>query len=384
MPWGLENMSDTNQNTTRGISNEACYLPLSHGIPIMIINFTLVFVGTFGNFLIIFAVLNTHKLRYRISNFLILSLAVADLIVTMCAQPLQATSVTFKTFRHYCVLEIDFAYDIAGNFSVFCSLFHLAAISIDRALVVTKPHQHQALMRKHGLKTMLFICWGIAFVFVCIRVPFPSTLSLSIALIIISYIIIVLSYAVILYQISRDKVKSNDPAAAMSSTSKDAIMEKRIAGTIAIVIFFFSLCWFPLLGFYVSVGKGVLRELGGVTYMWIRTVVLSNSSMNFIVYSFRIVHFRVAYLRTINKILKRPREIFGGSKFATSGAVSQESKDNYIKEMPSRLEVSRDYSNATSHAQTTRMTNPSLENDREVDGACVMELDSSVSNSGRI
>ncbi|XP_031554025.1 galanin receptor type 2-like [Actinia tenebrosa] len=337
-------MSDTNQNRTHEISKQACYLPLNHGIPITIINFVLVFVGTFGNFLIIFAVLNTHKLRNRISNFLILSLAVTDLIVTMCAQPLHATSVTFKTFRHYCVLEIDFAYDIAGNFSVFCSLFHLAAISIDRAMVVTKPHQHQALMRKYGLKTMLFSCWGTAFVFASIRVPFPSTLSLSIALIIISYIIIVLSYVVILYQITREKVKSNDPAAALSSTSNDALMEKRISGTIAIVIFFFSLCWFPLLGFYLSVGKGVIRELGGVKYMWIRTAVLSNSSMNFIVYSFRIVHFRVAYLRTINKILRRPREVFGGSKVAVIGAVSQESKDNYVQELPSRLKVSRAYS----------------------------------------
>lgn len=377
-------MDDTNQNTTHGIPKQECYLPLNHGVPIIIINFLLVFIGTFGNFLIIFAVLNTPKLRNRISNFLILSLAVADLIVTMCAQPINATSVTFKTFRHHCVVELDFAYDIAGNFSVFCSLFHLAAISIDRALVVTKPHQHQTIMRKYGLKTMLIFCWGIAVVFVCLRVPLPSTLPLSIAVIIISYIIIVLSYAVILYQITREKVKSNDPAAAMSSSSKDALMEKRIAGTIAIVIFFFSLCWFPLLGFYSSVGKGVIRELGGVTYMWIRTAVLSNSSMNFIVYSFRIVHFRVAYLRTINKILRKPREIFGGSKFATTGGVSQESKaDNNIKELPSRLEVSREYSDAK-RAHVTRITNPSFESGKEVDGLSVMELDSNVSISGRI
>jgi hypothetical protein len=351
---------------------------LIHGIPIIIINSTLVFVGTFGNFLIIFAVLNTHRLRRKLSNFLLVSLAGADLFVTMCAQPLQAISVSFTTFGHYCIPEIDFAYDIAGNFSVFCSLFHLVAISIDRALVVTKPHQHPDIMKRYGLKVMLCGCWGAAFVFVCLRVPFPSTLMLSIALIVLCYIIIMLSYAVILYQISRERVTSNDPAAAMSSSSRDARMEKRVAGTIAIVIFFFSLCWFPLLGFYVSIRNAVLRELGGATYMWIRTVVLANSSMNFIVYSFRIVHFRVAYLRIINRILRKPRKLLGLSKFATSVGASQTSRDNVIKEQPSRLEVSLDNSDVKS-VRITKMTYASQESGKEMDMLSVVEDDSTAS-----
>jgi len=79
---------------------------------------------------------------------------------------------------------------------------------------------------------------------------------------------------------------------------------------IAIIILFFALCWFPLLGYYISVRRAFLRDLGGVTYMWIRTLVLSNSSMNFIVYSCRIEHFRVAYLRIINRMLRNPRKFW--------------------------------------------------------------------------
>lgn len=297
-----------NSTTTPG--ENRCVLPLAHGLPIVCINYLLVFVGTFGNFLIILAVLNTPKLRNKISNFLLLSLAVADLFVTMCAQPLHATSVAFTTFGHFCVEEIDYAYDIAGNFSCFCSLFHLASISVDRALVVSKPHQHHSIMKKFGLRTMLGVCWGTAILFVCLRVPFPSTLMLSIALIVFNYMIIIISYAQILNQIRKEKVNSKDPAAVLSPASRDARMEKRVAGTIAIIIIFFSLCWFPLLGFYSTVKNAVLRDLGGVTYMWIRTLVLSNSSMNFIVYSCRIDHFRIAYLRIINRAFHNPRRRF--------------------------------------------------------------------------
>ena len=219
------------QNATSLPTPDRCVLPMLHGIPIIIINFTLVFVGTFGNFLIIFAVLNTPKLRHRISNFLLLSLAAADLFVTMLAQPLHATSVTFTTFRHYCIPEIDLAYDIAGNFSVFCSLFHLASISIDRALVVAKPHQHHAIMTSYGLKLLLCICWGSAIIFTPFRVKFSSASMMSIGLVVFNFVIIIVSYAVILNQITRTKVISNDPAAsASSSASRDARMERRVAG----------------------------------------------------------------------------------------------------------------------------------------------------------
>ncbi|XP_031565124.1 galanin receptor type 2-like [Actinia tenebrosa] len=352
--WNNSTTSPPGSTQDTTADEDRCIMPFVHGIPIVIINSTLVFVGTFGNFLIISSVLSTHRLRRRISNFLLVSLAFADLFVTICAQPLHATSVAFKTFRNCCVVNVDWAYDVTVNFSLFCSLFHLSAISIDRALVVTKPHKHQEIMKKYGLRTMLIACWGMALVFVCIRVPFRSTLMLSIALIVFNFLFILICYTVILYQLTREKVNSNDPAAAMSSASRDARTEKRVAGTIAIIIFFFSLCWFPLLGFYISVGKAVLRELGGVTYMWIRTAVLSNSSMNFIVYSWRIDIFRKAYLKTVNKMLHRPRQFFRIAKLNASVGLSQVSKDNdKVMELTGDLEKSQSYSR---DPQSTAMT----------------------------
>ncbi|KAK3755933.1 hypothetical protein QZH41_007823 [Actinostola sp. cb2023] len=317
------------QNTTLTTAkppDDKCIIPFYQGTAIVVINLLLVLVGTFGNFMIIFAVLKTPRLRQRVSNFLLLSLAVADLMVTMCAQPLHATSMCFKTFNHYCIAEVDFAYDIAGNFSFFCSVFHLSAISIDRALVVTKPHQHHNMMARKGLKIMLCTCWGSAAAFVCLRVPLPSTLMLSVALIVLNYVIIIISYAVILYEITHQKI-NEDPTAPMSRVvTRDARMERRVAGTIGIIILFFSLCCLPLLGFYITVKKAVIRDIGSVTYMWIRTLALSNSSMNFIVYSFRIHNFRVAYLKMLGNILQKPRKLFGISKPSSFGA-STLSKD---------------------------------------------------------
>lgn len=350
----------TYEGTTGQSLDGKCVFPFEQGIAIIVINLLLITLGTCGNFLIIFAVLNTPGLRQRVSNFLLLSLAIADLLVTMVAQPLHAVSMSFKTIEHRCISEVDFAYDIAGNFSFFCSVFHLSAISVDRALVVTKPHQHHDMMTRRGLKIMLLSCWGSAVVFVCLRVPLPSTLMLSIALIVANYVIIIVSYTVILYQITHEK--PDDPLAPPSSrSSRDARIERRVAGTISIIILFFSLCCLPLTVFYITVGKGVLRNMGSVTYMWIRTLALSNSSMNFIVYSYRINHFRVAYLRILRKICRKPRQIFRVSK-PNSFGTSTLSRDVNLMELKCPV-PGKQGNYSLKNTCTTRVTISSKEHD---------------------
>jgi len=336
MTYNLTTQLYVSTTTTSKPANDKCNIEFYEGTAIIVINLVLILVGTCGNFLIIFAVLKTPRLRQRASNFLLLSLAIADLLVTMCAQPLHAISMCFKTYGHYCVPEIDFAYDVTGNFSFFCSIFHLSAVSIDRALSALKPHTHQEMMKKKGLKIMLVTCWVSAVVFVCVRVPLAEAMLLSIALIFLNYGIIIVTYIVILYQITRDKVKSDDSAANSRKSSRDTRMEKRVSGTILIVIFFFSICALPLVGFYLSVRSAVLRNIGSVVYMWIRTLALSNSSMNFIVYSYRISHFRVAYLRILRNILRKPRQILGLPNIPTS---LQESKHTDTFEQRSRTDT---------------------------------------------
>ncbi|KAK3752381.1 hypothetical protein QZH41_000378 [Actinostola sp. cb2023] len=309
------NVSSTEGNPTK------CTFPLAHGIPIVLLNSIFSIFGTFGNVLIIVVVLKTRKLR-RISNYLLLSLAVADLFVTTFAQPMQVTTVAVKTFGHFCVREVDYAYDVIANFSCSCSLYHLAAISIDRAIVIAKPHNYQSIMGKYGLRIMVGACWGMAIMFVSLRVPLPETLTLSIAIIFASYLIIIVSYSIILFQITRERVTRKMQPADSRGISRDARMERRVAGTIAIIIVVFSICWFPLVGFYVTMKKGLLRNLSGVPYMWIRTILLLNSSMNFLIYSFRIDHFRSAYKRIIRRWLKQSRAMGHGTTYSTPGTQS--------------------------------------------------------------
>jgi len=223
-----------------------CNIELYEGSAIIIINLILTLVGTCGNVLIICAVSRTPQLRQKSFNFLLLSLAIVDLLVTMVALPLHTTSMCFKTYHHSCVSKIGFAYDVILNLSVSCSVFHFSAISIDRAIASLKPHKYQDVMKRRGLKIMLTTCWGTTLVFTCVRVLFAEAMIIFIGLMVIKYDIIVAAYIAVLCKIRLNK--SNPSLAARStSATQNAPMEKRVSLTI--------------FGFYIHVDPQRLETL---------------------------------------------------------------------------------------------------------------------------
>ena len=127
---------------------------------------------------------------------------------------------------------------------------HLVAISTDRLLAVTFPLRHGRIMKNYGLKIMLATMWVVAFAFATVRQLF---------------------------------------------------VERRVALTLAIVIILFSVSWFPLVDVFFITGKSLVESYGPA-YMWIRSLALSNSAMNFVIYSARIRDFRDAYISISRKM----------------------------------------------------------------------------------
>ena len=87
----------------------------------------------------------------------------------------------------------------------------------------------------------------------------------------------------------------------MSPASTNA--ERRLAFTLAIVIGVFTACWFPMIVVFFAAGKSLVK-MYGTAYMWIRTLALLNSAMNFLIYSARIRDFRDSYALVCRKILR--------------------------------------------------------------------------------
>lgn len=113
-----------------------------------------------GNIFVIAAILLERNLR-TVSNYLVLSLAVADLMVACLVMPLGAV---YEVTQEW-VLAPELC-DVWTCCDVLCctaSILHLLAIAVDRYWAVTiVDYMRQRDVRKVG--TMIFLVWSVAFV----------------------------------------------------------------------------------------------------------------------------------------------------------------------------------------------------------------------------
>ena len=301
----MKNSSSSLEDITN-LSDSDCSLPLAHGIGLMAANSVGAVVGTFGNFLVCTAVLYTSPRLRRCSNYLLVSLAIADLIVTMVCEPLVVGIAAKKTFFNDCTSNLKLAYVVSSNFSCAASVLHLGAISVDRFLAVIFPLRHGRIMKSYGLKVMLIVVWGVATVFASLRVPFlKETAYMVVVMFIISYFLVIGCYLSITISVfllrRRNKQASRQGRTVRISVGSKA--ERRFAFTLAIVIGVFTACWFPMIVVFFAAGKSLVK-MYGTAYMWIRTLALLNSAMNFLIYSARIRDFKDAFAIICRKILR--------------------------------------------------------------------------------
>ena len=288
-------------NRSNIYTDEDCFLPLGHGIALMIVNTLGAVIGTFGNILVCTAIITTPHLR-RGFNFLLVSLAIADLIVTMVCEPLVVAIVGKRALANDCASSLELVYVVSSNLSCGASIMHLATISVDRFLAVLYPLRHARIMRSYGLKAMLVTSWVVPIIFASLRVPFlKATSYLAFVLFVISYGVIIGSYVSIMVFLVKEKRRKSH-LRAQPTVVVNSKIERRVAFTLAIVIGIFSACWFPMIIVFFAAGKSLVK-MHGTAYMWIRSLALSNSAMNFIIYSARIRDFWDAYASICRKIL---------------------------------------------------------------------------------
>ena len=263
-------MNDTASEPASNLSSEDCFLPVAHGVALISANSFVGVLGTFGNLLVCVAVATNLRLR-RPSNFLLFSLAIADLIVTMVCEPLVVAILAKITFFNDCAANLELLYKISSRVSCSASVVHLAAISVDRLLAVIYPLRHEIFMEKNGLKIMLIASWtfSIAVPIISAAVPdsFPKAF-LGAGTFGLSYIIIIVSYALIVAFLFRLKRKRRQRKGQPLSVHVNSRVEARVACTLAIVIAVFTACWFPLVISLFAAGKPLARG-GYLTNGWV-------------------------------------------------------------------------------------------------------------------
>lgn len=153
---------------------------------------------------------------------------------------------------------------------------------------------------------MLVVCWTlpVGFIFLGRFVPGPVSVKafVSLAVFVLFYGIVFVSYTVIVISLIKQR-KRVSQINATSPVDTNSRREVRVAVTLAIVVVVFTACWFPLFVVFSVAGKPLVK-IHGTAHMWIRTLALSNSSMNFIIYGSRMRNFTDTYIEIFQKTLR--------------------------------------------------------------------------------
>ena len=301
-------MNYTSSGPSYNLSTKSCSLPLAHGVALITVNATVGVFGTIGNLMVCVAVATNPRLR-RFPNYLLFSLAIADLIVTMLCEPFVVAIFIKRTFQNVCAENVERVYFVVSNFSASASVVHLSAISVDRLLAVVCPLRHKCIMENFGWKSMLVMCWTlpVGFIFLGRFLPAPVSVKafVSLAVFVLFYGVVFVSYTVIVISLIKQR-KRVSQINATSPVDTNSRREVRVAVTLAIVVVVFTACWFPLFVVFSVAGKPLVK-IHGTAHMWIRTLALSNSSMNFIIYGSRMRNFTDTYIEIFQKTLRLAR-----------------------------------------------------------------------------
>ncbi|KAJ8920203.1 hypothetical protein NQ315_011864 [Exocentrus adspersus] len=117
---------------------------------------TIIIASIFGNLLVIVSVMRHRKLRI-ITNYYVISLALADMLVAMFAMTFNASVQIFgKWLFGYYMCDVWNSLDV--YFST-ASILHLCCISVDRYYAIVKPLQYSLYMTKKVVALMILNTW---------------------------------------------------------------------------------------------------------------------------------------------------------------------------------------------------------------------------------
>uniref|UniRef100_A0A3B5BJV8 G-protein coupled receptors family 1 profile domain-containing protein n=1 Tax=Stegastes partitus TaxID=144197 RepID=A0A3B5BJV8_9TELE len=259
---------------------------------------SLTLITVFGNLLVIISIAYFKQLHTP-TNYLILSLAVLDLIIGAVIFPLNMTYTSSTCLAHItlqCLIRntIDFMASLM-------SILNLCCIAVDRYYAVCHPLLYKTKITLNSAVTMTLSCWGSSVLGgllyfglgitndSCYDLCFKLLLILSGFTFYIPTAVLLCIYARI-FVVAQKQARSIQNAASQFGAT-DRKMENKATKTLAIVLGIYILCWAPLLVSYPlnDLSRFVLNLIE--PFNWF---ALCNSMFNPFIYAFFYRWFRSA------------------------------------------------------------------------------------------
>lgn len=309
-------------------------------IALVVMNLLTAVSATVGNFLILLAVHRTPSLRIP-SNTLVCCLAVADFLVGLIVQPINAMQIIFEikhNVQAFCVAKLI----TTGSLSWICagvSFLVISAISVERFLAIKLHLRYASIVTVRRVLLVVSLFWLICTVLVLawfLGASYDTLVLVVVAMDIACMTITITAYFKIYLLIRELHRKTKDQSAHLTADLKTF---KRSAVTMLYIVSLFLACFIPFLTVLVA-----RKQRGGgptlnIFYNVFATVVYLSSSLNPFVYCYRLKEIRVA----VFKILGRRYTIDTNGEVVPLSRTRSISKTNNLKNslltVPPHIEV---------------------------------------------
>ncbi|XP_026197739.1 trace amine-associated receptor 1-like [Anabas testudineus] len=271
--------------------------------------FSLSVVTICGNLLVIIAIIYFKQLHTP-TNYLVLSLAVTDLLVGVLVFPFNmAFTVTFCWYDENVFCKIRGTFDMLLST---CSIMNLCCISVDRYYAVCQPLTYRTKINDHVAAVMILMSWGFSAVFAVAFSVAQLYYETSAVLFLMGKIIgplfsfylplvIMLCIYLNILIVAQRQARSIQSTTFQSTKSGATVnkMERKATKTLAIVMGVFLISWAPFFLCYTF----QLVSFGGVPIYVIESLnwlTLSNSMFNPFIYALFYSWFRTAFRMIIS------------------------------------------------------------------------------------
>ncbi|XP_068199118.1 trace amine-associated receptor 1-like [Antennarius striatus] len=266
-----------------------------------------------GNLLVIFSIIYFKQLHTP-TNYLIFSLAVADLLVGVLVFPFSmAFTVTSCLYHEDLICKIRDSFDVSLCTS---SILNLCCISIDRYYAVCQPLTYRTKINVQVTMIMILMTWGIA-VLIGIAITFggysqgtceemcsvdvvvANTMGPVLAFYFPAIIMVCIYLKIFLVAQKQVNIIQNTTCQNTRSGTTVSKMERKATKTLATVMGVFLLCLSPY--FFCVVFQPLFHNPPPVPLIEaLNWLTLSNSMLNPLIYAFFYKWFRLAFKTIIS------------------------------------------------------------------------------------
>ena len=201
-------------------------------------------IGTVGNLLVCFVVKKFRFLGRPKAELFIASLAVADLLVCVFAQPM------YVLFLYGLLpTQLNMIRTAVTWISTLVSVCHLFSISIERFLSLFFLHRHRFFITDHIIWKSIVFTWLVAISFGAPASILRKARHIAQYFVIAILLIMPVLYAGIFYivRLQGQRIRKQIPAQKLSNSQKSFAKERKILYMIAVVVGAFYVCITPLI-----------------------------------------------------------------------------------------------------------------------------------------